>query len=274
MSKINYGFTTFSTISWLPLVQTLVESVLKFSNHNITVNLINCEYNFNNPRVRTNTINVKRPSFFSICACKWLSVLACDYDVGLILDADMIVTPEIDSIFLENSEKILNSNFPLFAKHPNNVFNDPKHKQSLSALIGHFSDQKPVMKYVYASCLFSKNNLWFIKEVYDTMIDLHKQGLTCYIEDEGLINSLLTKYQVDYDIGYNYLPNTEFSYDYINETIQKSPKFLDTYINKNCPVKFYTFHGCKDKDEIQKIYHLLSNKYETDRPQFMVGKKS
>ena len=270
---MNYGFTTFSTVSWLPLVTTLVESVLKFSNFNITVNLINCEYEFNSHRVQTNTIKVNRPTFFSICACKWLSVLSCPYDIGLILDADMIVTPEIDNIFTENKDRILGSKFPLFAKHPNNVFIDPKHKQPLSSLISHFSDHKPAMSYVYASCLFSKNNLWFIKEVYDTMLDLHKQGLTCYIEDEGLINSLLTKYQVNYDIGYNYLPNTEFAYDYINNSIEKSIKFKENYTNKNCPVKFYTFHGCKDKDEINNIYNLLSNNYETNRSGSMVGKK-
>lgn len=271
---MKYGFTTFATVSWLPLLEVLVDSILKFSKHEITINLINCEWSFNNPRVKINTINVKRPTFFSICACKWLSVLSCEYDIGLILDADMIVTPEIDTIFIENEQKILSSKFPLFAKHPNNVFVDPKHKQPLSALIGHFSDNSPAMRYVYASCLFSKNNIWFIEEVYRTMLDLHKQGLTCYIEDEGLINSLLVKYQVNYDIGYNYLPNSEFAYDYIENKIENSSKFLDLYNRDTCPVKFYTFHGCKDKDEIRKIYSLLGEKYETDRSKLVVGKKS
>lgn len=274
MLKTDYGFTTFCTISWLPLVKILVESVIKFSKYNITVNLINCEYNFDHPRVKTNFIKVNRPTFFSICACKWLSVLSCEYNIGLILDADMLVTPEIDSIFRENKNKIIKSNFPLFAKHPNNVFIDPKHKQSLSSLISYFSDKQPNMPYVYASCLFSQNNLWFIKEVYDTMLDLHKKGLTCYIEDEGLINSLLTKYQVNYDIGYNYLPNTEFAYDYINNNLDKSIEFKETYVDKNCPIKFYSFHGCKDKETVQNIYQLLSNKYETSRSESMVGKES
>jgi len=270
---MKFGFTTFTTVSWLPLVNVLVDSVLKFSKFDITVNLINCEYDFKHPRVSTNTIKLARPTFFSVCMCKWLSVLSCGYDIGLILDGDMIVTPEIDNIFFENKNKILNSNFPLFAKHPNNVFDDPKHKEPLDNLIKYFSDNKPAMNYVYASCLFSKNNLWFISEVYETMLNFHKQGLTCYIEDEGLINSLLTKYNVSKDIGYNYLPNSDFAQNYIDNSIIESNIFNETYIQKKCPIKFYTFHGCKDKDIAENILNKLSNNYETNRSESMVGKE-
>lgn len=155
-------------------------------------------------------------------------------------DCDMIVTPLIDNIFDENIDKVLKSDYPLFAKHPHNPFN----KKSTLNLIKTFTNKKPKMNYVFASFLYSKNNIWFLKEVYDEM---NRIG-NIIGEDEIVINSLLTKYEVDYDIGYNYLPNGNDNMIgiYFNEV--ENNISVNTYLANNCDLRFYIFHSHKIKN--------------------------
>ena len=110
------------------------------------------------------------------------------------------------------------------------------------------------MKYVYASFLFSRKNKWFLEEVLDVMNKMYVSG-----DDEMVINALLTKYEVDYDIGYNHLPNC---YDmnvecYLNNTISEDIQMV--YLNNDCPVKFYTFHGhnCKSTSKMKEYINLI-----------------
>jgi hypothetical protein len=127
------------------------------------------------------------------------STIDCDLDIGLILDGDMIVTNQIDTIFEENLDKVINSEFPLFAKHPHNPFN----RGDYTNVIKKYTNKEPKMKWVFASYLFSKKNVWFIEKVYNEMCQIDNQ----IGEDELIINAFLTEYEVNYDIGYNYLPN-------------------------------------------------------------------
>jgi hypothetical protein len=233
----------------------LVKSVLEFSKYEITVFSINFDYEYSNPKVKSVRIDLGSSSYYDICKVKIISSLQCDYDIGLILDSDMIVTDKIDDIFEENYERIINSEFPLFAKHPHDPFTNPNHHAINS--IKQFTDKTPKMKYVFASYLFSNKNKWFLQEVLNVMDTCYTPG-----EDELIINALLVKYEVDYDIGYNYLPNglDENIYDYLNGTISNGIK--ETYLDHGCPVKFYIFHGhnCKHPNRMNEYIDLIKNK--------------
>lgn len=247
------GFTTFCTENYKEILGCLIESVIEFSKYEITVFSINFDYVHPNDRVKSKRIDLINTDYYNVCKTKIISCLQSEYDVGLILDTDMIVTKEIDNIFDENVDRILDSKFPLFAKHPHNPFTHPYTKSTVKE----FTEHEPKMKYVYASFLFSKNNLWFLEEVLDEMNKRHIMG-----EDEIIINSLLTKYQVDYDIGYNYLPNgTEnLLNDYLNDTVSEELRI--TYLSYDCPVKFYIFHGhnCKNPEIMRSWINLIKNK--------------
>lgn len=249
------GFVTFCTENYVNILDCLIDSVLEFSKYEITVFSINFDYKHDNNRVKSKRIDLNTVDYYNICKSKIISSINNDYDVGLVLDSDMIVTKDIDSIFDENMDKIINSDFPLFAKHPHDPFSNPHHHAINTIKI--FTNKKPKMKYVYASFLFSQKNKWFLNEVLNEMEKNRVNG-----EDEIVINALLTKYEVNYDIGYNYLPNGTDTLvnNYLNE--QMSEELHQTYLKYDCPVKFYIFHGhnCKNPQKMKEYINLIKNK--------------
>jgi hypothetical protein len=160
----------------------------------------------------------------------------------LLLDGDMIVTSDIDKIFEDNQERIKTCQFPLFAKHPHNPFNQYSH------IIQNITNKVPKMKWVYSTYLFTREQKWFIQEALDYMINVpdNIHHLFYPVPEEGILNALLTKHQVDYDLGYNYFPNgLECVIDYyIDNTNEEGKQHIqNNYIDYDCPVKFYAFHG-------------------------------
>lgn len=255
----NYGFNTFVTKNWLSLAETLVESILTFSEYPITINCINFEHDFNSDRVKSRTINIHNINFYSICMTKWQSLLNNPYDICAILDSDMIVTKEIDELFKNNEMKIKQSKFPLLAKHPHNPFENTIHKNKLQNLCNTFSSNKPKMKWVYACGLTAPHHKWFISELVNNLKSFHEHGKTTYLEDEGMLNALLTKYQADEDLGYNHIPNFTLHNAYINNSIN-DVELYETYLKNHCPVKFYILHGCKNPALAHEILQKIKNK--------------
>jgi hypothetical protein len=237
------GFVTFCTEDYTGIMDNLVESVITFSKYNITVYSINFDYKHESSRVDVKRIDLDNITYFNICKIKIFASIDCGLDVGLILDSDMIVTNQIDGIFDDNMEKVTNSEFPLFAKHPHNPFM----RNDYSNMVKRYTSKTPKMKWVYASYMFSKKNVWFLEKVYNEMVDINNQ----IGEDELIINSLLTEYEVNYDIEYNYLPNglndmIDIFFGRVENTVENNP-----YLQHDCPVKFYMFHGHKCKDVIK-----------------------
>lgn len=254
MKNTSYGFSTVLTENWLDLCNVLIDSILKFSKYNITINCINFYHNFDNPRISSKQININNLDWNTVCMSKWKSLNELPYDITLMIDCDMIALPDVDLVFEENVEKLSNSKFPLFCKHPHNPFTNLNHKDHLQRLINKFSDNQPKMKYVYAHGLFSKQHDFFIKE-FISNIDYYLSTGMPYCGDEGLLNALLVKYQVSQDIGYNYMPNTDLINTYLK--IDNDTKLYETYINHGCPVKFYLLHGCKDYSISRNILNKI-----------------
>ena len=253
------GFVTFCTDDWVGMMNNLVESVLEFSKHEITVFSLNFDYIHKNERVKNIRVDIDNTDYFHVCKMKIYSSINTDYDIGLILDGDMVVTKEVDMIFEENYEKVINSKYPLFAKHPHDPLSNPNTQSSVFSVLRQYTDKDPKMKYVYASFLFSKKNKWFLDEVYQLLCD----NPPIAGEDEYLINALLTKYEVDYDIGYNYLPNaTRENVDCYLDNTFICQDLHDTYLKFSCPVKFYLFHGhlLKNCTEGKSIIDRIKNK--------------
>lgn len=235
------GFIIFLTENWLPLINNLINSVLLFSIYDIEVNCINFQHNFNNDRIKSKTIEMNNCDFFNITKCKLISTINSNFDIGLILDGDMIVTPNIDKIFDDNIEKIQNCKFPLFAKHPHNPFDRWDH------IIKLITKDMPLMKWVYSNYMFTKEQKWFFQEVLSYMNKISECDHHLYlpVPEESILNAFLIKYKVDYDLGYNYFPNgfkCVIDY-YLNDNKEGEKHIEECYLAYNCPVKFYAFHG-------------------------------
>ena len=247
------GFVTFCTENYINIMDNLVESVLSFSKYNITVYSLNFDYRHESNRVIVKRVDLETLTYFNICKMKIFASIDCGLDVGLILDGDMIVTNQIDNIFDENIDKVVNSEFPLFAKHPHNPFT----RNDYLDIVKKYTSKKPKMKWVFASYLFSKKNVWFIEKVYKEMESVNDQ----VGEDELIINSLLTEHEVNYDIGYNYLPNgvnemVDIFFGRIENTVENND-----YLQHDCPVKFYMFHGhlCKNVEQGKKLIEEIKS---------------
>ena len=259
------GFIIFLTKNWLNIIENLVDTVLTFSIYDIEINCINFEYNFNNPRIKQKTIYIDNDNFFNITKCKLISTINTNFDVALLLDGDMIVTPEIDQIFIDNTDRVQTYKCPLFAKHPHNPYD--KYMHIISTII----NKPPKMKWVYSNYFFHKSQKWFFQEALDYMnsIDLNKQSFFLPVPEESILNALLIKYDVDYDLGYNYFPNgvdCVINYYLYGNNSEGKKHITETYLNYNCPVKFYAFHGHQIKDLnyckeiIKQIKQIKQNK--------------
>jgi hypothetical protein len=235
------GYVIFFTESWIDIVNNLLETLILFSVYDIEVNCINFKHDFKNDRIRSNTIIVNPCDFYNITTCKLISTINSNFDIGLILDGDMIVTHDIDKIFEDNEERIKKLNFPLFAKHPHNPYNQWKH------ITSKVTDAKPKMKWVYSNYLFTKEHKWFFEEALDYMINVPIYQRQSYypVPEESVLNALLAKYNVDYDLGYNYFPNGfDYVIDYyLNDNQEGKEHIKNCYLDNDCQVKIYAFHG-------------------------------
>lgn len=254
------GFVIFLTEGWLQIVSNLINSILLFSKYNIEINYINFNHTINNKRVKNNFITLDNLDFFNITKCKIISTIQSEFDIGLILDGDMVVTKDIDNIFFDNEDRIMSCEFPLFAKHPHNPHEKYKYITSF------VSKEEPKMNWVYSNYLFSKNHKWFFTEVLDYMnsIPQNQHDFFYPVPEESILNALLSKYKVDYDLGYNYFPNgfecVVDHYLHYNEEGEKHIK--ETYLNYNCPIKFYAFHGhsIKNVEYGEYVIQQIQNK--------------
>ena len=258
------GFIIFLTENWLPIINNLLTSVLVFSKYDVEVNCINFYHDFKNDRVISKTIILNNVNFFNITKCKIIASVNTNFDYALLLDGDMIVTDKIDQIFDDNEEKIKNCRVPLFTKHPHNPFIRWKHITSLVC------DKEPKMKWVYSVYLFTTEQKWFLNEVLNEMNSIsnqNKEHLFTPVPEESIINALLAKYDIDYDMGYNYCPNG-FSYVvdyYCDQTNEKGKNHIkECYLDYDCPVKFYAFHGhdIKNIDYGKTFINQLINAYK------------
>ncbi len=259
--RTSFGFNTFCTEQWLPLIKILIDSISSFSKHPITVNCINFKYDFNNDLVNSVSIydsNIR--SYSHIYRYKWSSLLDTPYDTTVMLDGDMIVLPGIDNLFYDHSAYLSTLNFPLFAKHPHNPFTNPVHAQNLKNMMSIFTTNEPSMPYVYACGVIGKHHIKFVKEIVDTIDYFHSHNAIPYIEDEGILNCLLSKYKISYDLGYNFFPNSTLYNAYINNKIDTDQELYDTYTKFNCPVKFYALHGCKNQSLSSDMLSTIKEK--------------
>lgn len=282
-----FGYTSFCTADWVPLTKVMLESFLEYSKYDITVNCVNFEWKIDHPRVKTKTLLVDRLDRMNLFRQKWVSALNCDYDVSLLIESDMIANKDVDDIYEKNAERIATSKFPLFCKHPHNPFSPITCPLGgdLRNFISNFCSNKPKMNYVYANCLFHRNNnRWLFDELISWLTYCSSKNIHIPCEDEGMLNALLTNHQLDYDIGFNYLPNTPMIEDYIRygSNTDVSDELRDAFVKKNCsvsfdlldpdarqsmmekmksdcPIRFNIFHGCKNPTTAFQFFQQLKS---------------
>jgi len=247
------GFVTFVNANekYLKLNDILIESILHFTDLEVEVNAINFDFCHNSDRVISKRINLNQENFATICYAKISSSLTSNFDIGLQLDADMIVTPDIVKVFDMIEE---NHSFIKGSRHPWNGPFSRSHFETLQRVGGN----KITQPYIHATYLFTKNSKNFLQEALDNAFAMHKDNFHPVNFDETILNCLLWKYEKEDCFVDCYDPYFEVFKSKIGmKTEQRFDHRLPYTDIENFPVNFYLSHGCKDPIEARSILNTL-----------------
>lgn len=239
MEKIkNAGYVVFTdnNPTYLSLTNILVESVIDFSEYKIEVFGINFDYSHSSDKVISRRIDLSTVNYETICYSKLYSSFNSNFDMGIQLDADFIITKQMDNLFNHNNQ---NKKFPVFPIHPQ----DPNNQIQIMDILGVTEKSQP---YVHGTYIFTNDSKDFIKECYDFSQYCFEKNIHPLNADETILNVMLWKNNVKnqwinpYDIWYEI--------------------FLDPSLSGyKTEIDFYSSHGCKDTFVAKQIYDKIKN---------------
>jgi hypothetical protein len=225
------GFVTFTTGgAFMKLTEVLVKSLLRFSNHPITIFALNAGVPFSYPNmdpvIRKDIASL---DFGSICYEKLFASFSNPYDAGVMMDADMVVNRGID-VLLDEATSV--GDYPHGSEHPC----DPNNQHELMSLLGVPAKTQP---YVHATFLFSERAKSFLEDCYRTAKWLQSIGTDPPNKDETVLNVKLWQREAT-TVARCYDPY----YDVITNYLRGQTE------NPHCHLfsldRALVFHGCKD----------------------------
>jgi hypothetical protein len=226
---------------YIDLLDVLIESILLFSNKKIEVFSINFAYHHSSPRVINKKILIKNECFATICYSKLYSSFNSEFDYGIQLDSDFIITDKMDNLF-DDCKKI--NLTPLGSLHPT----DPGNQQDI---MDFFDVKVKTQPYVHATYLFSNSCKLFLEECYNQSQILFSKNITPANYDETILNVMLWKEKSNSWVD-TYDPYYEFFIDRDNLKI-KDYNWMDN-------VNFYSCHGIKDSLYAKQILEKIKCK--------------
>lgn len=239
---MNEGYVTFTDNNpkYLSLLDTLIESVLHFSDKKIEVFSINFEYTHSSDRVINKKINLVDKNFGNICYSKLYASINSEFEYGIQLDSDFIITKDMDKLFIETKKIELT---PLGSLHPD----DPNNQENIMNYLGVTKKSQP---YVHATYLFANSCKPFLEECYKLSQELNSKNIKPINYDETILNVMLWKYNSTKWVD-TYDPYYEFFIDRDRDKI--------TNYNWMGNVNFYSCHGIKDPEYAKLVFNKLKN---------------
>jgi hypothetical protein len=229
------------------LSDILIESILSFSKYDIHVFCINHNKNHSSSRVHFTNVSLSEETFFSICNIKPLAAIESIFDCGIILDSDVIITSDLDNLFDEVDNDLLD--VPIAPIHPDDVSINQEFLNFLGV-------KSKTQHYVHADTyIFNKKSTGFLEECYKVGLDCISKNIIPSVVDETIFNALLWKQEKTNAYNYVYDPFYECFLDFNISNLNKHG--YDT----SKPIKKYICHGCKDPIQAKQIYdNLLKEK--------------
>lgn len=262
------GYVSMTDIRYEKLSRILVESLLEYSKYKIIMYSINFDLSYDSPNLIKKRIDINPLTYNNICFSKFRICYESGLDVGLVLDSDMIANKTVDDVLENNMKKSLNYEFPLCSKHPDVPFDNWCISDNLLNFKDFFGINKLKDEYINAQYIFSNKSKWFLEECYKFSQNMIKIGLdrNIYCADEGLLNIMLAKYNVEDDLGMTYYMHPNAVKEYISDNIDLETKRLKNSNNKSTifgsnkyKINYNLFHGCKDFNEAKNLFLLLKN---------------
>ena len=278
----------------------LIKSINKYSNFPIILYYSDGVVNYEYPNLIIQPFNTNKKLIDSEYSNKLLTTLKSEVtlgclknynvDVVVMLDSDIIVTPNIDNIFKEYESEI--ENYPLFIKYSWDIIS-VLGRPLVSDYIKQYIDSNNPKIYAICSCtcIANKNCLSFledwkyycedsnlIKYHYDTNKEIYFD-----FNDESIANALLWKYNATKVLPTNLQwtwkhESVKFTLDFYEgktDQLQRHSSLQNTHwkipdqyevpyglsvipLNKK---DLWGFHGPKDLKEIELIDAEISNRF-------------
>lgn len=290
--KDDFVFFTGGDEKYLPIVETCVKSMLKYSEIPIIVYGFNCDVPFDYPNMEKRRIDRNRekkfndrdtrPYYYKIDAS--LDCLKHDNSkIYIWLDGDCVVNNNIDSI-IKYHYKLLNYPLCMRYKHENLIhrrttklsgYRERGHGEELGKLLGvERNNNFTIATGLYMFDLRSKE--FFEKVLYHHKDFLSQINAVNCVDDmalaeERLFNVLFWQYNYK-----NYLPITWISNTYYKfENGNEFPRKIENYIKSGFDVMFdydgtnplennledqskiLFYHGVRDISKVEKLLELL-----------------
>lgn len=236
------GYVTFvnNNKKYLSLLDTLIESVISFSDKKIEVFSINFDFEHSSNKVLSKKINIVNENFANICYSKLYASFNSEFDYGIQLDSDFILTKKMDNLF-SHIKQI--GSLPLGSLHPN----DPNNQTNIMSHLGVSTKTQP---YVHATYGFSNECKPFLEDCFKLSQDFQKKNIVPLNYDETILNVMLWKHNSNqwldtYDPYYKLFIQRDFN------------KIPDYNWMKN--INFYSCHGIKDPEYAKQILSKIKN---------------
>lgn len=247
------GFVTFvnNNPEYLKLNDILIESILDFTKLEVEVLGINFDYKHSNKRVISKILNLANECIDTIYYSKIYASMISDFDVGIQLDSDMIVTPNVINL-LEQIEPQYQ-----YVKGSCHPWNGPLQMPHLQ-MMNHLNVKEKTQPYIHATYLFTKNSKDFLKEVYETGMTLYSKNIHPINYDETVLNCLLWKNTIR--DGHVDCYDPYFEYFKKNIGLETKENVSGPYSTEpNFKVNYTICHGCKDIAESERIFFKLKD---------------
>ena len=281
----DYAFVTCGNIGYMPIIEKMVQSLLKFSSRKVLVYGINCDVPFDYPNLIKKRIDIEEYSQYDKWYWKqYTNIESCNenFEKFVWIDGDVIVNYNIDNVSTYFNQL---ENYPISDIHVQNEFfgtyerNGVKKTQLFTQVWLEEKHPEVIKTRPIAHVCFyiyDKNSKWFFEEIIKTYksIDLNDYKAYFLWNDEGIHNFLLWKYNFK-----KHLPLSNFDTSgYISEknifvdSIEDFYKFWNTngpnnfgeiygwkFIPKNKENILY-FHGNKNKELCNKMIEFIELK--------------
>jgi FkbM family methyltransferase len=256
-------FVTTGNLTYMPVIEKLVQSLLEFSSSKIIVYGVDCEVPFDYPNVIKRTIETPKLSkhdkwYWKQYAC--IESLNEDFENYIWIDGDVVVNHNIDNVKKHFNEI---TNYPIPDIHVQNEFFGTYDNGKMQLFNDELAKEWNVKKRnPYAHICFyiyNKECGWWFKEIIDAYNSIITKRPEDYDRlylwnDEGIDNVLRWYYNYDKFLPLSNFDTSSYDGDFgnTNQTLQHFYKFW----NEEGPQNFNRIYGYQiiPKDKSSIIY--------------------
>ena len=240
---IDFAYVSFvnDNATYINLMKTTIDSVMKFSAHKFILYCVNFNGNivfrkYPNLIIR-NITNVSLSSIYYFKPYVIIDSIQSGLQHGYYIESDDVITPYCDSVY--EIAKTL-TNLPISPIHPDEHLIPADDMKFLNIT-------NKTQGYIHAHVVFKHSNINFIKEWFENCLKKNNYRNA----DETVLNCMYWKYKCEnHFLGSPLIPCDPYYYQFYERPFLRDVNHV------------YSFHGCKDPILQEKLFKDMSDYYK------------